>query len=294
MTTPEPELLPLQVRSTRPALSVDVEEWYHNCWVPEYIDPERRPHLVEELDWLLPEFLAWLDEAGCKATFFVLGEVARRLPARVRELAQAGHEVACHGDHHFRADTLSVEEFRADIARAKSCLEDLLGLPILGYRSPEWSLRRPGNPRLLEVVKAGFTYDSSLAPFLGAGRVGNPPHPYTLRWNHRFEIHEFPPLALNRRLGLPAGGWTGRLASDRRFDRALERASEEGGLAVWVVHPWELIDRGLPGDLTGIARLIHDLGRHGFHHVFLRRLAAHRWDSIAAAALSNQGGVSQV
>lgn len=283
MTTPEPELRPLEVAGSHPALSIDVEEWYHNCWVPEYVDPARRPRLTEELDWLLPQLLDWLDQSGCRATFFVLGEVARRLPGRIRELARAGHEVACHGDHHFRVDDLSIDEFRADIGGAKACLEDVLGEPVLGYRSPEWSLRRPENPRLIEVAEAGFAYDSSLAPFLGAGRLANPDHPYRVWWGSGLEIFEFPPLPLKVRLGLPAGGWTGRLSSDRMFDRSVERELERSRMAVWVVHPWELLDRGVPGDFTGIARLIHDLGRRGFHRAFLRRLAARRWGTIAEA-----------
>jgi len=284
MTTLEPELRALDLRGSGPILTVDVEEWYHNCWVPEYIDPSRRPPLIEELDWLLPELVDWLEEAGRTATFFVLGEVARRVPARIRGLVRAGHEVACHGDHHYRVGDLSLGDFRADIERAKACLEDLLGAPVRGYRSPEWSLRRVGNPRLLEVARAGFDYDSSLAPFLGAGRLGNPSHPYAIRWREGTELWELPPFPLSRRFGLPAGGWTGRVASDRRFEKALTRQLEEFGTAVWVVHPWELLDRELPGDLTGMARLIHDLGRRGFRQVFRRRLQAHAWRSIGQVA----------
>src|SRR5829696_7418094 len=69
------------------ALTVDVEEWYHTCLVPGYVNPEGRPPLCQELDWLLPELLEMLSDAGRTATFFVLGEVAECLPRRVREIA---------------------------------------------------------------------------------------------------------------------------------------------------------------------------------------------------------------
>ncbi|MGH9360578.1 MAG: polysaccharide deacetylase family protein, partial [Thermoanaerobaculia bacterium] len=82
------------------AMTVDVEEWYHTCLAPRYVRPERRPALPEELDRLLPELLLRFAEAGCRGTFFVLGEVAERLPGRVREIAAAGHEVASHGYLH--------------------------------------------------------------------------------------------------------------------------------------------------------------------------------------------------
>src|SRR6476661_761600 len=124
---PEPESMrskgmifeaPRVVRLTGPfgcALTVDVEEWYHTCLVPDYVHPEGRPPLPQELDWLLPELLATLDEAGCSATFFVLGEVAERLPRRIREIAAAGHEVASHGHVHLRACERSVKAFQDDI-----------------------------------------------------------------------------------------------------------------------------------------------------------------------------------
>ena len=94
------------------ALTVDVEEWYHTCLVPDYVNPEDRPALTEELDWLLPELLEMLAEARCSATFFVLGEVAERLPRRIREIAAAGHEVGSHGYLHLRACERSLEAFQ--------------------------------------------------------------------------------------------------------------------------------------------------------------------------------------
>src|SRR4051794_9758201 len=97
------------------ALTVDVEEWYHTCLVPSYVRPEGRPALVNELDRLLPELLEMLARSGRSATFFVLGEVAERLPRRVREIAAAGHEVASHGHHHLRASDRTPEQFAADV-----------------------------------------------------------------------------------------------------------------------------------------------------------------------------------
>src|ERR1700687_4307404 len=95
------------------ALTVDVEEWYHNCLVPSYVQPRLRRELPVELDRLLPKLLGLLAEAGCRATFFVLGEVAERLPWRVRELGRGGHEVASHGFHHLRARARAAGPFAA-------------------------------------------------------------------------------------------------------------------------------------------------------------------------------------
>ena len=44
--------------------------------------------------------LQLFDEYSVKSTFFVLGWVADRFPALVRDIAAAGHELASHGYGH--------------------------------------------------------------------------------------------------------------------------------------------------------------------------------------------------
>ncbi len=265
------------------ALTVDVEEWYHNCQVPDYVDPRHRPALVEELDWLLPEITELFARAGRTATFFVLGEVARRLPERVRELAAAGHEVACHGMIHVRALSRPLSAFREDISSARKLLEDLLGDSVAGFRAPEWSLRAPATSVTRVVAEAGYAYDSSLMPALGSGRLDNPLFASRLRWPDGLKLMEFPPLVFGGRLQLPAGGWTGRIAAPRWIDRAAIHHAERGGLPVAVIHPWELVERPLPGELTGLARFFHEAGRGGFRGRFIDWLGARPWESIRKA-----------
>jgi peptidoglycan/xylan/chitin deacetylase (PgdA/CDA1 family) len=265
------------------ALSVDLEEWYHTCWVEEWVDPARRPRLPEELDALLPETLSFLGECGVRATFFVLGEVARRLPHRIRELALAGHEVASHGELHFRAERMTPEAFGAAVARARAELEDLAGVPVRGFRAPEWSLRHPGNPRLAALAECGFRYDSSLSPAWGAGRLDNPRFPTLLSWEGRPPLLELPPLCFAGRLRLPAGGWTGRLAPAGWLLGAAEELQRVGGLPILTVHPWELLDRPCPGELAGLARLFHDAGRRGYRERLRALLGGHSWHTLSEA-----------
>jgi peptidoglycan/xylan/chitin deacetylase (PgdA/CDA1 family) len=277
---------------------VDVEEWYHTCLVPGYVQPAARPPLDDELDWLLPELLEMLAEAGRTATFFVLGEVAERLPGRIREIAAAGHEVASHGHLHLRATERSLRDFREDLHRSKALLEDLLGAPLLGYRAPEWSLRSLGSTRLPLVAEAGFRYDSSLTPCPLAGRPTNPRWASRLRWtapdppdvpdvpgrSGERELLEFPPLTFGGPLRLPAGSWTGRLVRPSRLARAAQEHLAAGGMPVGVVHPWEISGRPTPGRLTGLARFIHETGRQGFDTRFRELLRAVPWTSVGAAA----------
>jgi peptidoglycan/xylan/chitin deacetylase (PgdA/CDA1 family) len=258
--------------------------------MPGYVNPEGRPPLRQELDWLLPKLLEMFAEARCTATFFVLGEVAERMPRLVREIAAAGHEVGSHGYLHLRATERSPRAFAADLRRSKALLEDLVGEPVLGFRAPEWSLRSLGNARLPLVAEAGFAYDSSLTPCALSGRPTNPRFASRLHWRRNGnggsagrELLEFPPLTFGGVLRLPAGSWTGRLASPERLILAALDHRDRGGLPVVVVHPWEVSGRPTPGRLTGLAWFVHETGRLGFEERFRELLRTLPWESIAGA-----------
>lgn len=267
-------------------LTVDVEEWFHTCLVPEFVDPDLRPRLARELDRLLPEVLQIFSDAGVTATFFVLGELAEDDPSLVRLIDEEGHEVASHGFHHLRVGSMTREGFRADVRRSKQILEDALGRAVTGYRAPEWSLRSVRSPHLETLAELGFEYDSSLAPYSGAGSRSNPWRSSRLTWRDGVSIDELPPLTFGGPFRLPGHGWTGRLASPRRIAEAAAIHRRAGGTPVVVVHPWELASEPTPGELTGVARLVHEMGRVGYRERFVRLLRAHPWSAVVAVDLA--------
>ena len=109
-------------------------------------------------------YLRQLKKWGAKATFFVVGEVARRYPLLIGEILAEGHELACHGDIHLQLDKMTPQEFRADMQRNLSALEDAGGKGIKGFRAPTFSLtaRTPWAHEILADL--GFTYSSSVLP----------------------------------------------------------------------------------------------------------------------------------
>jgi len=90
-----------------------------------------------------PRVLDLLDEAGVKATFFVIGKKVEAHPELVRDIARRGHAVGVHGYAHDRLFSLrSPAVVRADIERAAKAIEAVLGerpvmfRPPIGYTSP--------------------------------------------------------------------------------------------------------------------------------------------------------------
>jgi peptidoglycan/xylan/chitin deacetylase (PgdA/CDA1 family) len=79
-------------------------------------------------------FLAALGDTP--ATFFPLGERVRRWPRLARLLAEAGHEVACHGDSHRSLAALPPRATVASLRRARGSIADACGAAPRFFRPP--------------------------------------------------------------------------------------------------------------------------------------------------------------
>jgi len=83
-----------------------------------------------------PAFLEALDRLGWKATFFMLGTMARRAPSLAAEVAAAGHEIAVHGDEHRNMLRRTPWGARDDIRRCTDTLAELTGTKPAWFRPP--------------------------------------------------------------------------------------------------------------------------------------------------------------
>lgn len=235
MTSPSPRV--------RHHFTVDVEEYFQVAAMEPHVarsDWASIPSRVEIGTRLLLELLA---ERGQLGTFFTLGWVAEHQPWLVREIADAGHEVASHGWGHERVTTITPAQFRESVRSSKRALEDLTGAPVLGYRAPSFSIVRGGEWALDILLEEGYRYDSSLYPVprSGYGYAGGGRDPYVIP-RAAGQLHEAPPATLHA-LGrpLPAGGG----AYFRLFPYAVTRAAfasaeRRGVPGTFYIHPWEL------------------------------------------------------
>ena len=62
--------------------------------------PKLRTESLFESYLNITELLPDNDEPGSKITFFCTGVMADKYPHLVRQIAQDGHEIACHGNFH--------------------------------------------------------------------------------------------------------------------------------------------------------------------------------------------------
>ncbi len=152
--------------STSNLLTFDIEGFiessHESMHVPaEYISERAE---TEEIEANTGSILDLLEEFGQKATFFILGRIARDMPHLVRRIADAGHEIGCHSLFHKRLYNFQRNEVAAFLEEAKSRLEDASGGRVYGFRAPDFSIIR-SNLWAFDVLREkSFLYDSSIYP----------------------------------------------------------------------------------------------------------------------------------
>ncbi len=149
-------------------LTFDIEEWFH------ILDNDSTKN---ELDWNKYEYrleanmnriLELLSKNNQRATFFVLGWVARKFPEVVKEINSLDFEIATHSDLHQLAYNQTKTEFKTDLEQSIKSIEDLIGKKVRTYRAPGFSVTNE-NLWVYEVlVNQGIEIDCSIFPALRA------------------------------------------------------------------------------------------------------------------------------
>jgi len=146
------------------ALTIDVEDYWKilSCdWLKSYITPTDA--IVRNTNQLLDI----LQDCNIKATFFFLGEIAKKFPNLLRQVVNQGHEIGVHGFHHCVIYTINEVKFYEEISSAKKLIEDTVGINVEGHRAPSFSIMPKTKWALEMLSKAGYRYDSSIFPFRG-------------------------------------------------------------------------------------------------------------------------------
>lgn len=145
-------------------LSFDIEEWFH------LLD---HPSTRTEADWAkfpsrihenVDRILDMLARQNQSATFFCLGWVARKYPEIIRQIADAGYEIATHSDVHQLAYQQTRPQFKEDLIRSIQSLEDITGKKIRAYRAPGFSLMEANKWVFEELIAQGIEIDCSIFP----------------------------------------------------------------------------------------------------------------------------------
>jgi len=255
------------------ALSIDVEDYFQVHAFSRVIKFEDWGNFecrVEDSTYRILEILNGLRQTlslpsrdSVKATFFILAWIAERYPHLIKEISLQGHEIASHGYNHKLIYQQTKEEFRDDIRKSKVILEDMIGIEVIGYRAPGYSITNKSRWAFEVLIEEGFKYDSSIFPirhdFYGMPNAPRFPFIVSVNGNSSFEfsvlnhesgtglnsksIIEFPTSTIRifgQNLPISGGGYF-RLFPFNFTRRGLMKINrQEKKPFVFYLHPWEL------------------------------------------------------
>jgi polysaccharide deacetylase family protein (PEP-CTERM system associated) len=284
--------LPLPPRAVPAApitnlMTVDVEDYFHVNAFAGVISPDTWASFPSRVEANTERMLELFAAHGVRGTFFVLGWVAERYPGLVRRIAGAGHEIGSHSHWHRLVYSLSPEEFRDDLRRARGAIGDATGITVRGFRAPSFSIVERSLWALDVLADEGYDYDASIFPVRHDvyGIPGAPRQPHLIACGSR-SLAEWPGSTgrLGGELRLPIGGGYFRLFPYAATRRAIASFNaEERHPAMFYLHPWE-VDPDQPRLRASFRSGLRHYNNLARTEPRLRRLLADfRWGAIADA-----------
>jgi polysaccharide deacetylase family protein (PEP-CTERM system associated) len=221
-------------------LSIDCEDWFQGL----EIGIEKWDKFESRLEKNIFKLLSLLEETKTKATFFILGYVAERFPHLVKLLAQEGHEIGSHGYSHQFVYKLSPEEFRKEMEKSLTVLENLSGQKVISYRAPFFSITESSLWALEILTDLGILFDSSIFPVINY-RYGIPQAPRFPHWmmtKNGKRILEFPVSTIKiwgKNVPI-AGGAYFRIFPYQFTKAGFKSLNKKNHPGIFYLHPWEI------------------------------------------------------
>lgn len=144
-------------------LTFDVEEWFHLLDFDATRNEEQWKNYEVRIYENVDRILDILESTNTKATFFIIGWVAKTYPDVVKKIA-AKYQIGSHTMSHQLVWQQRPEEFREDVSSSIKLLQDITGQPVECFRAPGFSIRNTEGWAWDILSELGIRYDCSVFP----------------------------------------------------------------------------------------------------------------------------------
>lgn len=145
-------------------LTFDLEEWFHILDVPSLADHNKWDIWEARIFTNTYKILNFLDEKKIKATFFVLGWIAKKYPDLIRYISDQKHEIGTHSQNHILIYKSDPQLFRDDIIESIDTIQSIINKKVTAFRAPGFSITRDSLWALRILSEIGVLFDSSIFP----------------------------------------------------------------------------------------------------------------------------------
>ena len=145
-------------------LTFDIEEWFHILDNDSTKDENKWLEYDVRIHENLDRILEFLQQFNLRATFFVVGWIAKKYPEVVIKIANCGYEIGSHTHMHQLMYNQTYNEVEEDLIRSIKVLEDLSGKKVRSFRAPGFSITK-NNKWVFEILaNNGISIDCSVFP----------------------------------------------------------------------------------------------------------------------------------
>lgn len=170
-----------------------MEEWFHildNDSTRTEKEWEKYPPRIYEN---VQRLLDILEKTDTRATFFIIGWIAKKYPDLVRRISDK-YDIGSHTMNHQLVWQQSPKEFERDLSDSIKLLEDISGRKIRAFRAPGFSIRKSEGWAFDILAKYNIEYDCSVFPARhshGGMNIGRKSAPFIFECGG-IKIKEFP------------------------------------------------------------------------------------------------------
>lgn len=144
-------------------LTFDVEEWFHLLDNDSTRSEEQWKHYEVRIHENIDRIFRILEDTDTKATFFIIGWIAKTYPEVVKRIAEK-YEIGSHTMTHQLVWQQTPNEFRQDVDSSIKLLQDLTGQPVKYFRAPGFSIRESEAWAFEILHDLGIEVDCSVFP----------------------------------------------------------------------------------------------------------------------------------
>lgn len=144
-------------------LTFDIEEWFHLLDFDATRGEEQWKNYEVRIYENVDRIFDILERSNTKATFFIIGWLAKTYPDVVKKIASK-YQIGSHTMNHQLVWQQTPEAFRDDVESSVKLLQDITGHPVECFRAPGFSIRESEAWAFDILADLGIKYDCSIFP----------------------------------------------------------------------------------------------------------------------------------
>lgn len=144
-------------------LTFDVEEWFHLLDNDSTRSEEQWKGFEVRIYKNMERIFRILEDTNSKATFFIIGWIAKTYPDIVKEIASK-YQIGSHTMNHQLVWQQSPDVFKEDVSSSLKLLEDITGQKVEAFRAPGFSIRESEAWAFEILNELGIKVDCSVFP----------------------------------------------------------------------------------------------------------------------------------